>query len=97
MSVEQAGDHGVGPGAEEQLRAEEVPDQGLVVGPHGGDVQLRRGLPPGIAEGQAPTPVGQAEQAPLEVRSADGVHDHVGPPALGELADLVRRSHRSRS
>jgi hypothetical protein len=85
--VQDPGNDGVGSWAEEQLCSKEVAHQGLVVGPHGRDVQEGRDRPAGIAERYAPAPVSQTVQALLEGGPTDAVDDHVGAGPVGQSTD----------
>src|SRR3954453_19312930 len=85
--VEKLRDHRPRPWREEQLRAEEVADQRLVVAAHRGDVESRCHVTSGVAEGDDPTAVAQAAQAVLQRRAADAVDDEVRTLAARQRAN----------
>ena len=77
---------------QQELGAQEVARQRLVVGAHARDVQVFGGRPSCIADGHAPAAVGQHVDAPLQGHATHRVHDHVHAAAVGQppcLSDEV--------
>ena len=83
-----AGDHGVGPRKEQQLGAEEVARQRLVVGAHARDVEVLGRRSPRVAHRDAAAPVGEDVDAPLQGHAAHRVDHDVDAAAVGQPARL---------